>query len=808
MNSAESSNSEGEAGAGGSGDRRDRSAPLLLAAGAAAFLFVFFPPLFGGETFFLRDLASFHRPLARLLVRLGAEGTGSLLWNPYLADGQPFAANPNALVHHPLALLFAILPFEWAFRLLVLLPIVAAGAAMFVLLRSLGRDRPAAILGASAWALSGLLLSTTNLLPTLLALAPIPAVAGFARNVVRREGRWSPLGLSLSLGLLLLAGEPAMILGTPLVVLAALLVSDGKGGRSTLRQRGPRAFLRLLLPALFALLVGAATLLPAAGLVRRSVRAEAGGLAAGEAAAWSFPPIRIAELLHPNALGHADRDRLEPGWYWGGSLYPGKGAPYLVSIYPGLLGLLLAAVAIRRRAREELPWLILSVAAFIVAAGENTPLFGAIRLLVPPLASLRHPERFAAIALLALLPPMARGFELTIDDEYSRRSLRRFLFAIAIPFGVVAAALFLAPLLFGPDCWARWGLVPERLAAAVARQLPIDPLRPALIAAAALAALRFSGGGKRGALSPLLGLVLLAELALAGRALVPTRPVEEVAAPPPVLAPLAASPFERTLFDEASLDPRRGWVGRIAIPPEPSCWAIPTTLDPDVDRTQLAATSRGNERVIAAMRSDPSLVAPLLARRGAVARLGIRGEPGSPDDPPRLELLRLHDHRPALFFPDVVRTIGEEGEWEGAVAALGPDAARGAVIERGEIADLPAPPSGVGRVERFELVPGRISAKLRVEGNAPALLAVNQSWDRGWQARLDGTLPLAIRRTDLSLIALAIPPGPHDLSLEYGDPLERVGQGMALVGLLGCAGLLLAAIRAKRESTGDRPAAG
>ena len=712
----------------------------MAGLGLAGLLALFFPVLFRGETLVLRDLVSFQRPIASILVRLLREG-GGLLWNPWIADGQPFAANPNSIVHHPLALLFRLLPFEVAFRGIVLVPVLGSGLAMVLLLRSLGRSGPAAAFGGIAWACSGAILSSTNLLAILLALAPLPAVAGLARLAALGSSRFAGGALALVVGLELAAGEPSMLLATLPVLVAALAAGASPGseaGPSCGVRPAGRGLARLALPLALGGLLGAATLLPAAALAKRTLRAEPGGLSAAEVDSWSFPPARLAELVAPAALGHAERDRDEPGWYFGGALYPGKGAPYVVSIYGGLLVLLLAATALRHRIREELPWLLLALGALTVAAGAHAPLLGWLRALAPPLESLRYPERFVLVALLALVPPAARGFDLVEAGEEARQTFRRLLVGAAALSAAVAAILAIVPLVVGGDCWARFGLVPERIAAEVAGRLPIDALRPALLALGALAVLRLCRGERERWRPLLLLAIVVADLVGTGRGILPSRPVAEVVAPPPPLAPLAAAPPAGPLFHEAALDRRRGWAVRLAPPPEPALWGIATTLDPDFDRAELRWTSRGGERVRAAIATEPALAGALLERRGVAAVLRFRGEPGEPADPLRLELERPADPRPLVFVADRVVAVASVEEWLGAVRGLGPAAARAAVVERSELAGLDGP-AGRGQVERSEVQPGRVRATVRVDEGSWALVAVNQSWDEGWRPGSTGT---------------------------------------------------------------------
>ena len=112
---------------------------------ACCFLALFWRAIFLGETFFDVDLASYYRPTRSLIAPLTRASGGLPLWNPFFASGQPFAGNPAYEVFHPLTTLFFFLPFEWAFRLQVIIPPLIAAVGMYWFLRIIRRSRPAAL---------------------------------------------------------------------------------------------------------------------------------------------------------------------------------------------------------------------------------------------------------------------------------------------------------------------------------------------------------------------------------------------------------------------------------------------------------------------------------------------------------------------------------------------------------------------------------------------------------------------------------------------------------------------------------------
>src|SRR5262249_21173461 len=111
-------------------------AAVVLALPFAALSALFPRAVWRGESFWVSDLGAFHRPIRSLLIRLAHESGGLPLWNPYLALGQPYAANPHYAVFHPTTALFFLLPLETAFRWQVMLPLLRALFAMVFFLRA------------------------------------------------------------------------------------------------------------------------------------------------------------------------------------------------------------------------------------------------------------------------------------------------------------------------------------------------------------------------------------------------------------------------------------------------------------------------------------------------------------------------------------------------------------------------------------------------------------------------------------------------------------------------------------------------
>lgn len=110
---------------------------LTLALWAAYFA----PALFGGETFYLRDLFSFFfRPLREAWVATIQAGQA-----PYLSVGlhlgQPMMAEPSDSTFCPGNLLFFALPFDLPWKLYLAGHVLFAALGTYHLARTLGAPR-------------------------------------------------------------------------------------------------------------------------------------------------------------------------------------------------------------------------------------------------------------------------------------------------------------------------------------------------------------------------------------------------------------------------------------------------------------------------------------------------------------------------------------------------------------------------------------------------------------------------------------------------------------------------------------------
>ena len=693
-----------------------------------------------GESFYLRDLEAFHRPMSRLAVRLWRE-TGELpTWNRYSAFGQPFAANPNSGIFHPFLWPTLLLPFEVGLILQTLLPIAVAHAATYLLVRTRGGSRLAATVGAASFSFGGAFLSATAMQKNAWAYAPLPAALALLTIVLRSPApaARTAAALALALAMVALSGEPTALLATALAC-GALLLLDRPREVSLLA-----AARRFAAPVVLGGGIAAAVLLPAANVARHSERAH--GLDTRRALEWSMPAARLLELLIPPTLGSANPTMAGAGPRRDAELYPNKGAPYLLSLYAGLLPLVLAAVAVVRDPRPLACWLLAAGAGTLVAMGSATPIGSLYAAL-----GLRYPERAALLPCLCLSIIAARGTDLVRARAVDRRR-----------------ATVLLPL------------------AGLAMVLTPDLVSTAAIAAAGLLALWLLGRGRTTPGAFLLVLVLAVDLLVAGRPLLPTRATTNH--PPPVLRQVLAA-GGGPMLDATALDPRRPGIAAGTTPPVPASWGIATSFEIDPDLTAPVRV-----RALGAAFHDLAAAAPRRAE-SLLARLGVRlvlDSARHAGEMPTIDLVAVPDPAPFAFCPATVLTATDPADWQRVQRRLPRDDHR-AIVLMGH-----PPPSTSFGGPCIATVRSRTPTRIEIEvvSEHATWLALNQTWDPGWRATIDGrTTPL--QPADIALAALAVPPGRHVALLRHRDPVIR--WSLALSGLC-LAGALAAALR------GGRPA--
>jgi hypothetical protein len=380
-------------------------------------IFATFPQVLTGlETFVVRDYGFFAYPLAHFQQQC-YHSAELPLWNPYNNCGVPFLAQWNTMPLYPPAVFYLLLPLQWSLGLFCVLHLWFAGLGMYFLARRWTDDSFAAAFAGVAFVFNGLTLNLLMWPSHIATLAWMPWV------VFMVESAWSGGGRKIILAamagaLQMLAGGPEIILFTWILLLALWI-------RHFVRGEAPRLALLWSFPLVVALVVGLTViqLLPFHDLLALSQRGS--GYADTR---WSMPGWGWVNFLVPMAFGRAWTEGVffQNDQYWTSSYYLGIGTLWLA---------LLALFYVR----ERRVWLLgaFAAVALVFAFGDNTPVYPALRQLVPQLGFMTYPIKY--VVLVAFLAPLLAAFGLIRIELLQKRIMT---------IGTVLLALLLAILLW------------------------------------------------------------------------------------------------------------------------------------------------------------------------------------------------------------------------------------------------------------------------------------------------------------------------------------------------------------------------
>ena len=362
------------------------------------------------------------------------------LWNPLVGMGAPLLANyQSALLYPPTWIYFVLaaiggLPLmAWGQALLLAAHLAWAGWGMGLLTRRLGKSELAQSVGGLAFGMSGYLVARAHFLSINAAVSWLPWILLFSYDLIHDpRNKRLVLTLALVFALQWSAGHAQIAWYTLILAITWVVFWAWQSGKFA---RLWNAALRFAIACILGFGLSAVQLLPTAEYLMNSQRSSQVDFA--QAATYSFWPWRLIGLVAPNFFGNPAQ-----GDYWG------YGNFWEDAIYVGFLPFLLAFVAlIGLRKKNENRSLIIFLAAlipvsFLLALGNNTPLYEWLFRTVPTFALFQSPTRFSIwmVFALALLAGM-------VVDSWHRPTGRGLYWSrLAIAAGV---ALLLGTILGG-----------------------------------------------------------------------------------------------------------------------------------------------------------------------------------------------------------------------------------------------------------------------------------------------------------------------------------------------------------------------
>lgn len=726
--------------------RRDLPALVLLLLAALAFVWPLFVPGWiipqGGG-----DLASFLWPTYRyaaqhLQLSSLSSNPQSLLWNPTLYSGAPFAAdNQTSLFYPPNLILFLLLPdFPYqALEVLVAFHLFLAGAGMYFLMKfelsNLGFWKlEVGIFSALAFMASDVFITHLGNYNIVAVSAWLPSIFLCLRQSLINlsaprltlDALRPPSLTGLCLGLAILAGHAQM---TFIIALACGLY----GVYELIQQRHWRVLVLGGVAVLVALGLAAISLLPALEMLQYTARSA---LSYDEAARWSLPPLGLAGMISPLVFG-----RGASGWW-----------PAWDRVEVGYLGLTTLLVLLQLRNLKRWPlgfWLLgLGLFSLFIAFGKYMPVHYLLFKLVPGFASLRVPARFILLANFAM--SMLAGYAVAqLGPKPAGLNWRPSLVA------GIGACLFVAvaPLaLDHPPAWQ-----PSLIALAILiLTLGLLRYQPVLLPILLFVELfSFSGFVEIDRADPNAGYQ--------------HGPAVEylLAQPGPTRIDVASGPWQPDAPAVFGLESITGITNPLALA--------------HYDRYYWSVGYRGSPQynflnaqfVVAAKDSPPadSTFVPVF------------------NEDPAVDIYLNTNAMPRVHLIYKANYVSDPQAAFGAVHDPGFDPATQVILETQPPDNLPAPPPN-GATNLFYVTYSSGRFVVATHSPAPAYLVVAEVWYPGWIATLNGQ-PAEIIRANSAFMAVLVPAGDNVVDFQFTSPLFILGALLSVSTLIATITLLL-----------------
>jgi len=761
------------------------------------------PEIAGARRLVFRDAHITHWPWRRVAVEALASGRIPLV-NAGASGGEPLLANPNAVLLYPTLLLEKILPAASAFNLHYLVQVLWAFFGARVLARKMGQSEGAAFLAGVAYAFSGIFLSfASGFANSSAAAAWLPWSAAAALMVARSRG-WHEAAvrvpaLALSLGLQLLAGEPAISLLTVLFC-GVLGLAETLGQRPGRGPRTARFLVSAAAAGATAMAFAAPLLLPLAQVFPLTYRGQhlysERAFGAAPFALW-----RTLEWLFPRLSG--DPGALGAGGHWQYSLHRGD-LLYVWCATFGVIPLLLVALPALSRSywRGPVPGLAAGgFLALLIAFGSSLPFYRAFGT-IAVLRRLRYPIKFYLLTTLCVA--LLAGFG--ADHLASRRLRRRERLAL----GALALFFLLSFTAAGEGSWVERTVRPllDGLAASPATLLPAirrtfaaDALLG--LSCAAAVAIVFAVRPRAPAGGYVLGFTVLLFAFPWGLPLFVSAAEKDLERPPAVLSAMSGpgrlfvSPrlpefnVLATGTAHPQMEPRVSKLARVQleelIPGTGEPFGARYLFDADPDGSYGYYNRLANEALTASAPAERSRLLRLFGGRWILAEEGetypmARPVTGLTVAGRRLGLLELE--RPAAELRWAGRAR-HRSSLSGAISLLRGDGfdPEAEVVLPGA-ADGDAPTASPARIQPESIEPARATA--RVEAGGPGYAIFSRTYFPAWKARVDGH-EARVLVANARELAIAVPAGSHRVEFEWDRSPFRLGvicQALALAGLV------------------------
>jgi hypothetical protein len=403
---------------------RERTAWVVV---LAPVVLLTLPGVFSGRAPLEGDLLVYQLPIYEVIAS-AARAAQFPWWDPTVQSSTPFFANPQTQLLWAPTWVHALLPVGSALMAWLLMHGLLAGSGALLWLRARGLAAAPAALGALVFTLGGPALSLVTKPDKLPAFALVPWLFwGLQAWAMGRRRRAFAVVVGAQVGMALSGGLEIWILALGGGV--CLLTFEGEGwGRV-------RAVAALAATTVLAFALAGVQLIPFVSLMAHTTRSS--GIDYAAVAQWSLVLSDLAEGVstfgfQPDIVGSVDVGRVR---FLG---HVGAGAVALGA----LLAWSVPATDGRPRGPrgETVAIVVAGVGFLLLALGDATPVHRVAYELVPPLKSLRYPEKYLWGAWPFVALAAARGAARAWDEAVPA-------VVIVVGLGVgVSAVLLGAPL--------------------------------------------------------------------------------------------------------------------------------------------------------------------------------------------------------------------------------------------------------------------------------------------------------------------------------------------------------------------------
>ncbi|GEM_PF-3148179 len=394
----------------------------------AANLVFFGPFLFVNEAVSIGskvgDLPFLFKPMREFAAAQLSNGIFPF-WEPFSMSGRPFFADPQTELLNPFTFLFLLLPSHLAFSWVYFLHFLIGGVGLFYFARRLQVSVLGATLGSLIYLFSSphVLHLYAGHFVIVSTMAWTPWVLWAMEGFLQRPS-WRGAGLfGLCLAINLYGGFVQFTYYLGCVVLVYLIWAILKG-----RLKG--YFLKSSFQLSFATLLGLGAFIvqmyPAWELTQNSIR-EGGDLSFTSSYALSLE--NMVTLVAPKFFGELAEGDSE------GQYYFGQNFVWENTSYFGVVSLTLLLTLFRRKTQsDQIFWVGIFLASFILALGNATPLFKWCFDNIPGFSLFRGYNKTLSFSCLALA--ILAGMQLDQLRSFTLKNSTKYLFLI-VPSGLI-----------------------------------------------------------------------------------------------------------------------------------------------------------------------------------------------------------------------------------------------------------------------------------------------------------------------------------------------------------------------------------